>query len=269
MKTKYIFAIFCIFVLVFSSASVYAWQTHEEINSKADSELKTINPLSADGIFSAEVGMKDEEPFLYLDGNYHVKVKIIYCDGTAKMKDKEGGFIECKFYGIFKGEYFSLKIIFDEKDKPFVIEGGYKLADNGQDFQGVCIKGKDKKVEWGWIKGTFKGITNQPTLTEGIFTAKLGKRGNERPIVVLNGSYHTRNRYFIVKGTAEIGENSGRFRGMFRGNRFVIRIPIRGMMNTIIGQCRFDNRHQEFTGIWMGRGIPFRGWITGTFIPIS
>jgi len=104
---------------------------------------------------------------------------------------------------------------------------------------------------------------------QGTIDAALGKRGNERPLVILNGSYHSRNRYLIVGGTAKAGERLGRFRGVFAGNHFAIRIPIRGSTFTIVGKCRFDKEHQTFIGVWIGRGIPFRGWIKGTFFPLD
>ena len=103
----------------------------------------------------------------------------------------------------------------------------------------------------------------------GTIYADLGRRGNERPIVTLNGSYHTRNRYFIIGGTAKAGENFGRFRGIFSNNRFVIRLYIGGNIFTIVGKCRFDKETQMFRGIWIGRGIPIRGWITGSYTSID
>lgn len=102
---------------------------------------------------------------------------------------------------------------------------------------------------------------------QGEFDAKLGKRGNDRPFIVLDGSYQTRSRYFVVRGTAETEDFSGRFHGVFKDNRFVLRSSIRGI--TIVGKCRFDTEYQDFTGIWIGRGILLKGWITGTFNPFN
>jgi hypothetical protein len=103
--------------------------------------------------------------------------------------------------------------------------------------------------------------------SQGDFNAELGRRENDRPIISLDGSFHTRTRYFIVSGTAETQNNSGRFKGIFTGNNFLMRLTVRGSQITLIGKCRFDDEHQEFAGIWIGRGIPLRGWITGTFTP--
>ena len=102
---------------------------------------------------------------------------------------------------------------------------------------------------------------------QGEFCAMLGKKGSDRPFVVLNGSYLIRNRYFVVKGTAEAGEHLGRFRGIFTDNCFLIKISLRGCV--IFGRCRFDDQHQDFKGIWIERSIPFRGWVTGSFTPTA
>lgn len=271
MRAKYVMVILCTFALIISSVSAYAsWQTQEEKNIKTDSEIKTIKPLLVDGIFTAEVGMKENEPFMYFDGNYQVKDKIIYCDGTAKIEDKEGGFIEGKFNGYFKGVYFAIKITIEEKEKPFVIEGGYKLDENGQDFQGLCIKGKDKKVEWGWIKGTFEGITNKPSLIEGIFTAELGVRGNEK-FLYLKGNYQVRDRIISCDGTIIRGDiKVGEFSGMFARGYFALRITVRerGERPFVIeGRYGIDENGENFRGVWSSdRGRrALRGWITGTF----
>ena len=40
MKKNYALAILCAFVLIISSASVYAWQTQKETNINADTEVK-------------------------------------------------------------------------------------------------------------------------------------------------------------------------------------------------------------------------------------
>ena len=101
---------------------------------------------------------------------------------------------------------------------------------------------------------------------QGDFNARLGKKGSDRPFIVLDGSYLTRNRYFVVKGTASAGDHSGRFRGIFTDNHFLIKISVRGCI--IFGRCRFDDQHQDFKGIWIERNIPFRGWIIGTFAPV-
>ena len=102
---------------------------------------------------------------------------------------------------------------------------------------------------------------------QGDFNAELGKKGSQRPFIVLDGSYLTRNRFVVVSGTAEVGERSGRFRGIFTDDHFLIKFSFRGCV--IIGRCRFDDQHQDFKGIWIERSIPFRGWVTGVFTPIA
>jgi hypothetical protein len=103
--------------------------------------------------------------------------------------------------------------------------------------------------------------------TKGDFEAKLGRRGSERPFGTLDGTYHTRNRYYIVSGTARIGDQTGRFRGIFLGNHFIIRLPIGERTIILFGRCNFDENHEMFRGLWVGRGNPLQGWITGTFTP--
>ena len=97
-------------------------------------------------------------------------------------------------------------------------------------------------------------------LNRGFFEANLGKRGNERPFLNLQGTYHYRGRILIVQGTED-----NRFYGLFRGNTFIIRIQIRGRAQTIVGQCRFDENHEAFTGLWGSRILQTRGWIEGSF----
>ncbi len=265
MRAKYVISILCAFIIIISSASAYAsWQLHKENNIKADSVLKikenamtVLNPEK--GIFKAELGMKTKEPFIYLKGNYLMKNKYYVCNGNAIIKDKEG-----KFSGIFKGEYFELKIIVEEK--PFIISGKYKLDENKENFKGSWIW-KDEKKEIGWITGTFnkKDPDSKTFLGEGIFNAELGRRGSFEPFVLLNGNYHTRIRFILVKGNARAGEKMGRFRGIFFENHFIIQ-TFTGRGNILIfGRCVYDETHTHITGVWIGRGIPIRGWITGTF----
>ena len=101
---------------------------------------------------------------------------------------------------------------------------------------------------------------------QGIFNAEIGIRGNEDPIASLEGQYQVRNRFISISGTATNGEAQGRFRGGFRANNFLMQIPIRGQIITIFGKIRLNDEN-EFIGVWIGRGIPVRGWITGSFIP--
>jgi hypothetical protein len=101
---------------------------------------------------------------------------------------------------------------------------------------------------------------------QGVFFAELGRRGNDGTITSLNGEYHVRNRFIGISGLATNGNAEGRFRGGFRGNNFFIQIPIRGQSLTIFGRLRL-NEDNQFQGVWIGRGIPVRGRITGSFTP--
>lgn len=105
--------------------------------------------------------------------------------------------------------------------------------------------------------------------TKGTFEAELGRRGNERPIVTIDGTYHTRNRYILIGGTAKTGDYLWRFKGIFVGNHFIIRLSIREKIISIFGRCSFDESHQMFRGLWIGRGTPVQGWITGTFTTLD
>lgn len=328
MRAKSVIAILFAFALIISSASIYAWQTQEvKAVEKGNTE-----PLLQDGIFTAELGMIENEPLYYLNGNYQKEDKIISCDGTVISGDEEG-----EFTGIFKGKnYFEIKIIFEEE--PIIFSGKYKLEKNKKDFQGAwCNDGKcfdfvypisymmpdgsiitgdseeeinlaikawyeanpgvkEKPIlqypvdiiyedgtiqtinneeemksayencgdkEWGWITGAFKGNGNNKETVlfrgDGIFNAELGIRGNERPILVLQGTYHSRGRLIFVQGSED-----NRFSGVFIGNVFIIRTQLRGRIQTIFGQCR-HGEDNSFTGAWISRGLQNRGWIEGTF----
>ena len=126
----------------------------------------------------------------------------------------------------------------------------------------------DAESDWKTLKVTMPKIKDYSIRQiQGEYLAKFGKRGNQRPIVYLNGSYHTRDRYFFVNGTVQTENHLGRIKGLFKGNHFIIRATIRNRVLTIIGRCSFDEEHQHFRGFWVGRGIPIRGWISGTFLP--
>ena len=112
-------------------------------------------------------------------------------------------------------------------------------------------------------------ITNIKTADiedRGIFEAELGRRGSDDPFLTLEGEYQVRNRFVVFGGTATTEEREGRFRGGFHGNHFVIKIPIIGRTLTIFGRFNL-NDDNTFQGLWKGRGIPAKGWITGTLTP--
>jgi hypothetical protein len=93
----------------------------------------------------------------------------------------------------------------------------------------------------------------------GFFEANLGIKDDDRPFLNLQGTFNTRGRVKIVKGTEE-----HRFTGLFHANIFIIQTQIRGRIQTIIGQCRYD-QDNSFSGIWSTRFLRNRGWIDGDF----
>lgn len=102
---------------------------------------------------------------------------------------------------------------------------------------------------------------------QGIFEAELGRRANDEPVISINGNYQVKDRFTVIYGTATSGEKEGPFRGAFKGNHFVIRIPIRGRAITMIGRFNFNEDGNTFQGMWISRPVHIKGWITGTFIP--
>ena len=147
-------------------------------------------------------------------------------------------------------------------------------ADHTWSEQGTyIIKAKAKDIhdaESEWATKEVKMSKNKrasTTTTHGLFEAEIGRRGNPNPLVTLSGTYHLRDRFIVFGGTATAGDKTGRFRGAFRNNHFIIK-TFTGRRNIIIfGRCIFDDTHTSFTGGWVGRGLPIRGWITGTLTP--
>jgi hypothetical protein len=179
MKQKYVLTLLCVFTLIISSTAVYAQRQTQIVPEEKKDRLA---PFTGDGVFTAEICLKDNtEPFISLAGNYQVKNTNLICKGTATINDKEGNYIEGKFSGLFKKDYYILKITVEEwEDKSFSIIGKYDLDDNKEDFHGVWFKRKDNKKEIGWIKGAFiGGAENIPTNPE---TYPIFKKIIERPI---------------------------------------------------------------------------------------
>ena len=101
---------------------------------------------------------------------------------------------------------------------------------------------------------------------QGNFQAELGRRGSEEPFVILEGQYQVRNRFVTFYGIASTEDKEGRFRGIFRGNHFIIQLPIVVRTLTIFGRFNQDEDN-SFRGVWIGRGLPIRGWISVTLTP--
>ena len=101
---------------------------------------------------------------------------------------------------------------------------------------------------------------------QGIFNAELGRRGNEESFVILDGQYRVRERGIVFSGKAIAEEREGRFYGGFRGNHFIIRLPIMRRTITLLGRFnQFDDNY--FEGLWIIRGYRLSGWISGILTP--
>jgi PKD domain len=141
---------------------------------------------------------------------------------------------------------------------------------NEQKDYTIRVKAKNEygaESDWATLEVSMPKTKAITLSNQGIFEAELGRRGSDVSFVALEGEYQIRDRFVAFGGTATADDKEGRFRGGFRGNHFIIKIPIIGRALTIIGRCSFDDDRHTFQGFWMGRGIPARGWITGTLIP--
>jgi hypothetical protein len=108
--------------------------------------------------------------------------------------------------------------------------------------------------------------TEQKSREEGEFTAEFGRRGSSEPLVYLDGNYKTRGRFKVIYGTATTDENRGRFRGIFMGNRFIVKVSTPRISISIYGRVTFDE--QTFEGSWLLRSPrQIGGWIEGEFTP--
>lgn len=93
---------------------------------------------------------------------------------------------------------------------------------------------------------------------QGIFEADLGRQGSNEPFITLRGDYRIRDRFVVFGGTATSGNKEERFREVFGGTHFVIKIPIIGRTITIFGRLNIMNDN-TFQGVWIGRGTHVRG----------
>lgn len=133
---------------------------------------------------------------------------------------------------------------------------------------------KRKIVVFGTISLLFIGYIsvaqeielNNNLLNQGKFKAQLGLGRDERPIYHLDGNFNTRGRFRVVRGILTNSDMEFRFQGTFIGNRFFMKIPVRGRTLTIFGHIRVNNDYSIFSGSWKGRGIETNGWISGEFI---
>ena len=100
-------------------------------------------------------------------------------------------------------------------------------------------------------------------INRGEFSAEIGVGEEEEPVVFLDGNYRLRWRFTIVSGLATNFEQEVRFQGLFIGNQFILKIPLRGRIVNILGRFTI-NGNNEFSGSWIARGIGISGWIKGT-----
>jgi len=116
------------------------WETLDVSMPKSKSIIN-INQ----GEITAEIGVGDEEePRVYLDGNYRLRGRFAVVYGTATNGEKE-----VRFQGLFKRSYFILQIPL--RGRIVNIIGRYTIDEN-RDFSGRwTIRGTEIN---GWIKGT-------------------------------------------------------------------------------------------------------------------
>jgi hypothetical protein len=100
---------------------------------------------------------------------------------------------------------------------------------------------------------------------KGVFKAELGKKGDEKSKISLSGNYIIKEKIIMVNGNATFGEKKESFKGVFKGNHFYLTIPIKGHALIIIGKISFNKENNTFKGLWIGKGLPIKGWITGSF----
>jgi hypothetical protein len=130
----------------------------------------------------------------------------------------------------------------------------------------IKVKARDSnqaESEWATLSVSMPKSKSILNMNRGEFTAEIGVGDEEEPVVYLDGNYRLRGRFTVVYGTATNGEQEVRFQGLFRGNHFILQIPLRGKIVNIIGRCTIDE-NREFLGRWTARGTGINGWIKGT-----
>jgi len=138
-------------------------------------------------------------------------------------------------------------------------DGTYIIQVKAQDIHGA-------ESDWATLEVSMPKNKAITLSNQGIFEAELGRRGSDVSFVTLEGEYQIRDRFVAFGGTATADDKEGRFRGGFRGNHFIIKIPTIGRTLTLFGRFN-QNDDKTFQGVWIGRGIPARGWITGALTP--
>jgi len=135
-------------------------------------------------------------------------------------------------------------------------QGHYNIRAKAKDIYGA-------ESGWGSLTVTMPKSKSILNIKQREFTAEIGVGDEKEPRVYLDGNYRLRGKFTIVHGTATNGEQEVRFQGLFRGNHFILQIPLRGRIVNIIGRYTIDE-NREFSGRWTIRGTEIKGWIKGT-----
>lgn len=105
----------------------------------------------------------------------------------------------------------------------------------------------------------------------GSFTAEMGLRGNEQPIIVLSGDFREIRGRQVLYGTVTHvrSDRTTRFQGMFARNHFVIQAGVRNQIINVIGRISsYDEETNEYHGNWFGFMVGqgrTNGWIIISF----
>jgi hypothetical protein len=102
--------------------------------------------------------------------------------------------------------------------------------------------------------------------TNSDFFAEIGLDGHRDSFANLIGKIRNRGRYHIINGLLENDDRENRFKALFRGNFFILQIPINNKIINIYGRVRFNPDYKEFDGLWRSRNNRLEGWIKGNFI---
>lgn len=104
---------------------------------------------------------------------------------------------------------------------------------------------------------------------KGVFEADIGMNKDDVSKITLSGKYLVKEKIVYVNGNGKFGEKDGNFKGAFKGNLFYLTIPLKSKPLTIFGKVVLNKDDNTFKGMWVGKGIPVKGWITGLFTPIE
>jgi hypothetical protein len=234
----------------------FGWDHYLEFQNMFDYNLYGDPSMRREGI----VSIPPEKPSIQGPSSGRVGVSYEFTI-VAEEPDGEDVFYyvdwgdECceEWVGPYaSGERVSLEHVWGEN-------GTYTMKVKAKDIHGAESDWTTLEVSMPRGRGFF-------ILNSGDFEAEIGIRGDDEPVVSLDGIYQSRWRCMVLHGVATNGEHQGRFQGFFRGAFFVLQAPFRGNIMNIMGRCCFTE-DQGFTGQWRTRGNHLRGWIEGSFTP--